>query len=171
MGIPAYKSFIKSCTDLPRNWAASLAGALLQLVERRQLPMKMLGAGLLDVNIYIYILCFVLCFFPTCFHTLIHDLRRRKPVTFSLHQSTAVALLCHEWGASWFVLPLCPPVAVSLQAMKQKQRAYGNAKFRSVAQVDGVDEDFYSDIYESGPLPRKGKRWEREKAIEFQIQS
>lgn len=34
--------------------------------------------------------------------------------------------------------------------MKQKQRAYGNAKFRSVAQVDGVDEDFYSDIYESG---------------------
>ena len=116
------------------------------------------------------VLCFVFLF-STCFHTLIHDLRRRKPVTFSLHQSTAVALLCHEWGASWFVLPLCPPAVVSLQAMKQKQRAYGNAKFRSVAQVDGVDEDFYSDIYESGPLPRKGKRWEREKAIEFQIQS
>ena len=49
-----------------------------------------------------------------------------------------------------------------LQAMKQKQRAYGNAKFRSVAQVDGVDEDFYSDIYESGPLPGKGKLWEGE---------
>ena len=25
-----------------------------------------------------------------------------------------------------------------------------NAKFRQVAQVDGMDEDYYSDVYESG---------------------
>ena len=30
-----------------------------------------------------------------------------------------------------------------------KPRPY-NAKFRQVAQVDGMDEDYYSDVYDSG---------------------
>lgn len=41
------------------------------------------------------------------------------------------------------------PCLVPDQVMKPHHFG-GNAKFRAVAQVDGMDEDFYSDAYSNG---------------------